>query len=180
MDAAQRAMTTWLGALARGGVIAAHASEDATAGEAVAAYVVGEERLEELRAHFEDVDPAEAAGERRAAVEAVIAMAQSDRDLHPEETHSLRSLVGKSGLDADTQDELVMLVHEPKGIEGIEERLTHPVLRELILALSWELAVADGKVDDAESEYYARLTERLGVKARRAKEIADAIAERVG
>ena len=32
-------------------------------------------------------------------------------------------IVGKSGLDADTQDELVMLVHEPKGIEGIEERM---------------------------------------------------------
>lgn len=179
MTAAQRAMTTWVGALASGGVLQ-DPTEDEAAGAAVAAYVVGEDRLAELRAYFAEVGEQAASGERRAAVEAVIAMAQSDRDVHPEERHILRELVGKSGLDADAQDELVMLVHEPRGTSGLEDRLTHPVLRELILALAWELALADGRIDEAETEYYASLATQLGVTAERATEISEAVGERLG
>ncbi len=176
MTAAQRAMTTWMGALSKSGVLPL---TDAEAGEAVAAYVVGEDRMAELRAFFETADPADSARQRRAAVRACIAMAQSDRDVHPEERHLLRSLVAHSGLDADTQDELVMLVHEPEGLEGLEDELTHPVLRELMLALVWELALADGRVDDSETAFYRALAAQLEVDAERAAEIADSVAERL-
>ena len=167
-----------MGALAGSGVFSSR--EDQEAGQKVAAYVVGQAKLEELKAYFSSASAQETARERRAAVEACIAMAQSDRDVHPEERHLLRSLVAQSGLDADTQDELVMLVHEPHGLEGIERRLTHPVLRELMLALAWELAMADGRVDEAETQLYRRLAGQLGVSAERASEIADAVTETIG
>ncbi|MBX3271444.1 MAG: TerB family tellurite resistance protein [Sandaracinaceae bacterium] len=178
MNAAQKAMTTWVGALSSSGVL--EPTEDADAGAAVAAYVVGEERLEELRTFFRHASAEAVARERRAAVEAVIAMAQADRDVHPEESHLLSRLVARSGLDEDTQDELVMRVHQPREVEDLGDRLTHPVLRELILALAWELALADGRVDQAESELYADLARQLEVRPARAKEIAAAVDERVG
>ena len=178
MNAAQSAMTTWVGALSSSGVILP--AGDAEAGAAVAAYVVGEERVVELRTFFQEADPTEVARERRAAVEAVIAMAQSDRDIHPEERHLLSQLVGRSGLDEDTQDELVMRVHKPEPIEDLGDRLTQPVLRELMLALAWELALSDGRIDDAETAFYRELASQLSVPKKRAKEIADAVAQRVG
>ena len=171
-------MTTWMGALSRSGVLPS--TDAARAGEAVAAYVVGEERMQDLRSFFEKAEPAEKTRERRAAVRACIAMAQSDRDVHPEERHLLRSLVANSGLDADTQDELVMLVHEPESLDGLEDELTHPVLRELMLALVWELALADGRVDDSETDFYRALAAQLDVDSARAQEISDAVAERLG
>jgi uncharacterized membrane protein YebE (DUF533 family) len=178
MNAAQRAMTTWVGALSSSGVIEAD-DGDAEAGQAVAAYVVGEDRVEELREFFRDAEPEEIARERRAAVEAVIAMAQADRDVHPEERHLLSRLVARSGLDEDTQDDLVMRVHQPKEVEDLGERLTHPVLRELMLALTWELALADGRIDAEETKFYDALAKQLDVPKKRAKEIAAAVAERL-
>jgi len=170
-------MTTWVGALSSGGVF--ELDDAAAAGEAVAAYVVGEKPLTELRTFFFEADAADAARERHGAIEVCIAMAQADRDVHPEESHILSQIVGRSGLDEDTQDELVMTVHDPKGIEGVEERLTHPVLRELMLALAWELALSDGHIDEAESEFYKALATQLEVTPERASEISKAVAERV-
>ncbi len=171
-------MTTWVGALSSSGVFEGD-DGDAEAGEAVAAYVVGEDRVEELRTFFAEAAPDDVARERRAAVEAVIGMAQSDRDVHPEERHLLSRLVARSGLDEDTQDELVMRVHEPEPVVKLGDRLTHPVLRELMLALAWELALADGRIDDAETTFYRDLSKQLEVAPARAKEIADAVAERL-
>lgn len=176
--ASQRAMMTWLGTLARGGVLAR--SPDAEAGAAVAAFVVGEARVAELRAFLESVDEATAARERRAAVEVCIWMAHADREIHPEETHLLRMMVAESGLDADVQDALVDAVHAPPSLEGIETRLTHEVLRELILALAWELALADGRVDRAEDALYRQLATRFGVRTERAEELREAISQQVG
>ncbi|HJL20249.1 MAG TPA: DUF533 domain-containing protein [Sandaracinaceae bacterium LLY-WYZ-13_1] len=170
-------MTTWIGTLARTGVVDA---AEAAAGEAVAAFVVGPERLDEVRAWLvETAEPSTAVRERRAAVEVCIAMAHADRRLHPEESHLLSRLVAASGLDEDTQDALVQAVHEPPTLDHVEARLTHPVLRELILALAWELALADGRVDDAEGRFFDRLARRLDVAPERAEEIRAAVDQRI-
>lgn len=176
--ASQRAMMTWLGTLARGGVIAR--SPDAEAGEAVAAFVIGEARVDALRAFLERTDEATAARERQAAVEVCIWMAHADREIHPEETHLLRMMVAESGLDADAQDALVDAVHAPPSLEGVETRLTHEVLRELILALAWELALADGRVDHAEDALYRQLAARFGIADERAEELRAAISQELG
>lgn len=171
---AQRAMAGWLGHLARGGVLS-----DADASGAVASFLVGEERVDELARWFAAQAPERQQQERRAAVEVCIWMAHADRDVSPDERLLLRELVSRSGLDEDTQDELVTAVHEPPPIEGVEKRLTHPVLRELMLALAWELAMADGRVDGAERALHADLAARLDVDDARAQEIRDAVASRL-
>lgn len=179
MTPAQAAMSTWVGALVRSGVVEDD-DPDVVAGEAVAAYVVGEDGLESLRRFFADEPLEVATRERRAAIEVCIWMAHADREIHPEERYLLAKLVGRSGLDDDTQDALVAAVHEPPAIEGIETRLTQPVLRELMLALAWELALADGRVDEAESAFYGELAERLAIDPERAEELRDAVSQRLG
>ncbi len=176
MSDARQAMASWLGALSRGGVVA---SSHEQAGEAVAAYVVGEESLGELAAWFAAQSPEVATRERRAAIEVCIWMAHADREVDPEETHLLREIIGRSHLDEDTQDDLVMAVHEPPSLASLEKRLTHPILRELLLALSWELATSDGRIDRSERDFYTGLAKRLGVSDVRATEIQRAVSERV-
>jgi hypothetical protein len=165
-------MSTWLGALAKGGLLA---SDHEEAGHAVAAFVVGDERLEALRAWWEAQPADVVAREKRGAIEICIWMANADRRLDPEEAHMLRAIVLESHLDEDTQDELVASIHDLPSLEGIEDRLTHPVLRELLLALAWELAAADGEIDVRERDFHVGLALRLGIDEARAREIREAI-----
>ncbi|AKF11672.1 TerB family tellurite resistance protein [Sandaracinus amylolyticus] len=174
---AQQAMASWLGALARGGVLE---GEHEKAGQAVAAYVVGESELDRLRGWFAEQPIQIANRERRAAIEVCIWMVHADREVDPEEVHLLRRIIGASLLDDDIQDELVRESHEPPSLRGLETRLTHPVLRELLLALCWELACADGRVAKSERDFYSGLAKRLAVSAVRASEIQRAIGERIG
>lgn len=175
MSEARKAMEGWVGALARGGVIEGEHGEL----DPVAALVVGHERLAELdgwlRAQPGDVR----ARERRAAVEVCIWMANADRSLDPAEVEMLRGLIDASGLPEDVQDELVAATHDPPSLVGLETRLTHPVLRELMLALAWEMASADGSIARSESAFFAGLAKRLDVAPARSAEIQRAIAERV-
>jgi uncharacterized tellurite resistance protein B-like protein len=188
-------MSTWLGALAKGGVIGASPgsarSDDSTsrgasarseheeAGEAVAAFVVGDERLEELRRWWGTLSPEDVAREKNAAIEICIWMANADRRLDPEEAHMLRAIILESGLDEDAQDELVAAVDDPPSLAAIEERLTHPVLRELLLALAWELAAADGEIDLRERDFHVGLALRLGIDQARAREIRESISAEI-
>src|SRR5690606_21902245 len=116
ITAAQRAMTGWLGLLARGGVLA-----DGGAG-AVASFVVGEEQVAQLAAWFQTLDGESARRERRAAIELCIWMAHADREVSPEERLLLRQLVARSGLDDDTQDALVHAVDHPAPIDQGAQR----------------------------------------------------------
>ena len=175
MMQATGAMSTWIGTLARGGVL----SGNEAAGLAVAAFVVGETRLDELRGWFGQQGPEVAVREKRAAIEICIWMANADRNLDPEEAYFLKQLVMASQLDDDTVDALVAAVHDPPSLDDLEERLTHPVLRELMLALSWELAGTDGNVDRAEAAFHEGLAKRLGVTGERAEELRSAMTERL-
>ena len=172
----QQAMTHWIGTLASGGIIRSAHEE---AGLTVAIFVVGEDRLSELREWMVAQSRETIAREQRAAIEICIWMANADRKLDPEEAHLLKQLIGKSGLDDDTQDLLVAEVHDPPSLAGVEDRLTHPVLRELLLALSWELAMSDGSIDASEENFATGLAVRLGVDEARAAEIKDAVVARV-
>ena len=164
------------GSLAQGGVLRAGNEE---AGRAVAAYVVGDPQLKDLRSWMAAQPEDVAARERRAAIEVCIWMVHADRSVDPEEVHLLREIIGASLLDDDAQDELVTASHEPPSLDGLEERLTHPVLRELLLALCWELAAADGRVAQTERDFYTGLAKRLGVPAARATELQQAIGAQV-
>jgi uncharacterized tellurite resistance protein B-like protein len=171
-------MSTWVGALAKTGVLAVGRAHE-EAGVALAAFVVGESRIDALRKWLETQPPEVLVREKRAAIEVCIWMANADRKLDPEEAHLLRTLVGSSGLDDDTVDELVQSIHDLPSLDGVEQRLTHPVLRELMLALCWELASADGEVDRLEEAFHVGLARRLEVDSHRAKELRDAMNQRI-
>ena len=173
---ASLAMATWVGALAEGGVLT---SGHAEAGATVAAYVVGAERLASLRAWMTEQSPEVVAREKHAAIELCIYMANADRNLDPEESFLLQRIVSESGLDEDAIDGLVAQVHAPTHLDGLETRLTHPVLRELMLALAWELACSDGAIDEAESAVFDELVTRLAVDPARAEELKDAMTARL-
>ena len=51
----------------------------------------------------------------------------------------------------------------------------HATVDELMLALAWELANADGSVDRLEEAFHAGLARRLGVSAPRAAELREAL-----
>lgn len=176
-QASDRAMASWLGALGHVGLID---GEQGDTPAVVARLVVGEEGFASLRDFFAQATPEVRERERRAAIEVCIWMVHADRNVDPEEVALLREIIGRSGLSDDAQDELVQATHEPPSLEAIEDRLTHPVLRELLLALAWELASVDGSVARAERDFYTGLSKRLGVSAARAAEIQRAITERVG
>lgn len=176
MDEAQRAMTTWIGTLSRGGVLYGDEEE---AGVAVAAFVVGIERLGTLREWFAAASEEERLREQRAAVEVCIWMAHADRVVVHEEAELLRAIVLASDLDEPTRQQLLAEVAEPPALSDIAERLTEPTLRELMLALGWELACSDGRIDPLEIELHDGLARRLGVPLERATEIRDSIQQQV-
>lgn len=177
-EATDRAMAGWLGALGRAGLLLD--PENETGPGSVAQYVVGEEAIGALRKFFASASAEVRDRERRAAIEVCIWMVHADREVDPEEVALLSEIIRKSGLPEEIQDELVAETHEPPSLDGIEERLTHPTLRELLLALSWELASIDGNVARAERDFFTGLSKRLDVKPARAAEIQRAVAERVG
>jgi len=170
------AMSTWVGALARSGILK---NEVENAGVAVATYVVGEDRVGELRTWLSSQPSEVVVREKKAAIEVCIWMANADRKLDPEEAYFLRTIIMEAGLDDDTVDELVQDVHELPSLDGIEDRLTHPVLRELMLALSWDLATADGSVDRLEEAFHVGLAKRLGIESGRADELRAAVTDRL-
>jgi tellurite resistance protein len=175
MSSARKAMASWLGLLAQSGVL----DEVQEAGEAVAAYVVGHDRVTELSHWFAEQDEDTRRRERRAVIELCILMAHADRTVDPEERALLRELVASSGLEEPVQDELIGAVHSPPALDAIEMRLTHPVLRELMLALAWELAMADGRIHGDETAFYSQLADRLSIDPKRAESIRDSIADRI-
>jgi len=165
-------MSTWLGTLTRGGLLQ-DAHEEA--GVAVAAYVVSEERLSELRTWMASQPTEVLRREQQAAIAVCMWMAHADRVVAPEERDLLRRIVLCSSLDPAERDELLRAVESPPSLADLEDRITHPVLRELLLALSWELAVSDERVTTEESALYSGLARRLGIGEARASEIRDSV-----
>lgn len=163
------AIERWVGLLAAGGVLEAKGSVVSGAAP------IPKEQISALEQWLADQPREVRDRERRAAIEVCIWMANADRNIEPDEAALLKTLIDRSGLDDDTKDLLVSEVHDPPSIADVEERLTHPVLRELLLFLAWELANADGDVARAEAAFFDGLAKRLGVSAERAKEIQAAV-----
>jgi uncharacterized membrane protein YebE (DUF533 family) len=176
MNEARSAMSTWVGTLARGGILHSAAEE---AGVAIAAYVVGEERLSELRQWLAAQPPEVVQREQGAAIGVCIWMAQADRNLDPAERALLEELVNHSGLDYAAQERLIASIESPPAASDLASHAMHPVLRELLLALAWELAMADGRIDQAEQDFYVELGARLDIDPERAREIRDALSQEI-
>jgi len=168
------AMATWVGALSRGGLLLGHAEEE---GAQLAADVLGEAGLIRLREWFahQAIDVVER--ERRGAIHACIWMAHADREVAIEEIEVLERVIAQSELPPKVQEELVAAIDEPLEAEDIAEELTQPGLRELVLALTLELALADQRFDASEQAAYDELVEAFDIDGERAEEIRAHVAD---
>ena len=168
-------MATWIGALSRGGVLVTEREQQ---GAMAALTLLGSRRLETLREWFKAAAPDEAEREREGAVEVCLWMAHADRVIAPEERTLLEDIIAFSELPEQRRSELTAGLEKAPSLDNIAGRLTQPQLRGLMLALSWQLAEADGRVDATEATAYDRLAELLEVSANEAAKIRDAVSTR--
>ncbi len=92
----------------------------------------------------------------------------------------LRQIIEACALGEAARTELAAQTAEAPSLARLERRITHPVLRELLLALAWELAASDGRIMRAELDFYDGLASKLGIESDRAIAIRAAINDRVG
>ncbi len=170
-----KAVNTWVAILSGGGLLR---GERETEGAELAGKIVGEVRLSELRAWLTALAPAQQEDIRSAAIELCMWMAVADRVIDPAERDLLGDVVRASGLSPADEQRMLDLLQSALGdirrlphLETLAERLDHPVLRELMLALAWHVANADGFVDALESSSYGRLAAIFGVPANVARAI---------
>ncbi len=171
MSDSMRAMVTWVGALARGGLLFGY---DEEVGAELAVRVLGEEKLSRLREAFASMPPHAIARERRGAIHACIWMAQADREIVSSEVDLLASIIAHSELSADDKDELEAAIVEPQYPSRLAEEITQPELRELIVALAWQLAHADGRVHEDERDALDELSRAFDISDARSSAIRSA------
>ncbi len=171
------AINTWIAVLSGGGLL--HGEREAE-GVVLATRIVGEERLSRLRGWLEVQAEEDLSEIRSAAIELCMWMAVADRVIDPRERELLGDIVRSSGLSATEETRLLALlpaalsdVRRLPHVETLAERLDHPVLRELMLALVWHVARADGFVDALEGTSYERLAAIFGVEPDVAAAISD-------
>lgn len=157
----------WLGIFSTGLLV----GEDAERALGRAEQVLGEARMGELREWFASSPKATVADAKRAVIEAAIAVVHADRVVSDGERELLGRIVQLAELPPDTERELAALVDRPVPLEAVAPRITQPALRELVLVIAWQMAQADGAVDEAERGAYGELAKRLEIEPTRAKEL---------
>ena len=160
-------MTTWLGALLRG--------DDVGTDVSLAVGILGADELASLRAWFAAQPEEILTRERVGAIHACIWMVRADRETHPGEIQALQDLIAQSELPWGEQTKLLAALHAPLTPETIAADLQQPALRELMLAIAWELSFADGRIDDDERDAYDELAAAFEVTLERSEEIRVAV-----
>jgi hypothetical protein len=160
-------LQSWLAALQASGVLARAPRWSGRGVESV----FPAPALAAARAWLAAQSPAVASRERRATIELCVWMAHVDRDVDPSERWILHDLVGGVDLDEDDSDALIAATHDGLAIDGIEGRLTHPVLRELALAVAWHLVLADGRISPEEQASWDTVGVRLGIPRPRLEQL---------
>ncbi len=176
MTEAAKAMATWLGALSRPGFTMTSRER---AGLSVASYVLGEGKLDALRTWFA-FQPKDVQGrELKATIEAIIHMAHVDRDFDDAERVFLEHTIDNASLPDDAKKWLRLRLDDPQPLAHLAERITQPILREMLLALCWELAMADDRIAPEEVTAYDDFARKLDVPGMRASEMREALTAEV-
>ena len=162
-------MATWLGSLLRG--------DDFGTDVALVTGILGAEGLARLRAWIAEQPDDLVVREKVGAIHACIWMVQADRETHPSEVQALQDVIAKSELPWGEQTKLLAALNQPMTPETIAADLSNPQLRELMLAVAWEMARADGRVDEGEISAYEELAAAFGVTLARSEEIRAAVGE---
>lgn len=165
MKRATDEIARWLGILSTGVLD----GEDDQRSVERAARVLGEERLGELREWFGSAAPATVRGAKIAVIEAAVAVAQADRDVADTERELAERMVQLAGLDDAAKIQIFATLEKRAALEDLRSRVAQPALAELALALAWQMANADDRVEESERGTYGELAKRLGIEPERAK-----------
>jgi uncharacterized membrane protein YebE (DUF533 family) len=165
MKRATDEIARWLGILSTGLLD----GEDDQRSVERAARVLGETRLGELREWFQRTPAATTRAALIAAIEAAIAMAQADRDVAETERELVERLVQLARLDDAAKIQIFAALEKRAGLDDLRARIAQPALAELALALAWQVAGVDDRIEESERGTYGELAKRLGIEPERAK-----------
>lgn len=154
----------WLGLLGSGLL---ESWEDEEAVEA-AIKIVGEEQLSALREWLTHLPHAAVQEIDATAIEVCVWMAQADGEVTDGERAHIDELIAASRLDPKTEARVREAWNRRPNLQGLADRLPHPVLRELLLVLAWQTAFADGHLNRFEQGGELLLSTLLGVSEDRA------------
>lgn len=157
----------WMGILSSGMLIGEEAERSALR----ARHVLGRERLLELRAWFDTQAPEAVVDAKVAIIEAVMSIAYADGSLEEGERELADRMIDLAELDEVTQAALKDRITTPPALDAVVPRIPHPSLRELVLVMAWQMATADGRVEQEEHGAYGVLADRLGIMPVRAQEL---------
>ncbi|MDH5490713.1 MAG: TerB family tellurite resistance protein [Myxococcales bacterium] len=170
----RRAIATWLRTFAETGLVIDPSAQE---GLGLATRIVGRDRFGRLRDWMAAL-PAEALErEKVGAIRICIWMAQADRRIDPSERALVEELISGAGIRPEVGQALGEELFAGVSLEGIHRELTHPVLRELMIVLAWQLALADGDLDAAEMRTFGELAEALELTRERAEALREAARE---
>lgn len=180
MNARVDAIATWAGALTRGGLLFSSAEER---GVRMAVVLVGEARLAELRAWFEEQGVEARPAIRGAVLAFALHVLAADGECSKEEAAFLEELFDSCEVDQAEREalrELAFLAMTDRRKlphpETIAETCDHPVLRELLLAIGWHIVLVDERTSDEELVLWERLAGIFAVDPERAREISETVA----
>ncbi|MFK7991323.1 MAG: DUF533 domain-containing protein [Sandaracinaceae bacterium] len=165
------AMVTWVGAALQG----IDLTPDQADRSRWADTLLGEGAMDGIRAHFADQPPDQPERERVGAILACIWVAQADRVVTQEEREMLVLVVENAGVAPWRRAELLDAIDTPVDLAAITTELTHPALRELVIALGWRLAASDDDIAEEERVAMATLAEALEVSSERVTAIRAAL-----
>ncbi len=154
----------WMGILSTGLLMGSEA-EDAVQR---AQKVLGSSQLATLRRWFAALPPEGMRDAKCAVVEACIFIVHADGVVQDAERELVERIVQLSELDENAQEWLIKRIDEKPLLDSVAERLTHPALRELVIAMTWQIVTADGTVEQAEHQAHSDLAQKLDVSADRA------------
>lgn len=154
-------IATWISVLSDSGLLHGEREEE---GILAATQIVGERRLSDLRWWLTQQPPELVRRQRTAAIELCIWMAVVDRVIDAEERELLKAVIQSADLPPHEEHRLYELLGAALGdlrklthVETLAEVLDHQTLRELMLAMTWHVAMIDGFIDKLEEESYERL-----------------------
>jgi uncharacterized membrane protein YebE (DUF533 family) len=167
MTQVAESVARWMGILSTGLLMGAEAEQAAVRAQRV----LGAGPLAELRRWFAALPDETVRDAKCAVIEACISIVHADGSVGDAERELIERMIQLSDLDPEAEAWLNGKVEAPGTLDEIVPRLTHTGLRELVLVMAWQLALADGHAQQSEHGAYGVLADRLGVAPGRASEL---------
>jgi len=133
--------------------------------------VLGAQPLAELRRWFAALSEDALRDAKCAVIDACVSIVHADGGVNDQERELIERMIQLGELDPAAEEWLTGRIDAPASLDDIVPRLQHSGLRELVLVMAWQIALADGHAAQAEHGAYGVLADRLGVAPARASQL---------